>query len=136
MTGRFASGFPRTPAIGARSAAMEDGLDVDGDGDTAELIPARDSAGALIYTQDYGDVSNINSARWPSFARLDARFTYRTGGGEGRWLLYIEILNVLNRDNTLVVNPTITFPAGRPVILEERVTSIPLIPNFGVRVRF
>jgi len=67
---------------------------------------------------------------------LDFRFTHRTGGGEGRWLWYIELLNVLNRDNTLVVNPTIIFRGGRPIIQEEQVSSLPLTPNFGVRFRF
>ncbi len=136
LTGRVASGFPRTPAIGTRVAADEDRRDFDGDGDVSELVPARDRFGALIYTQDFGDVQNRNSARWPSFARLDARFTYRTGGGEGRWLFYLEFLNLLNRDNTLVVNPIITFDGGRPFVREEHVSSIPLMPNFGIRFRF
>ena len=136
FTGRVASGFPRTPAIGTRVAAEEDRRDIDGDGDVSELVPARDRFGALIYTQDFGDVKNRNSARWPSFARLDARFTYRTGGGEGRWLFYLEFLNLLNRDNTLVVNPIIAFDGGRPFVREENVSSIPLMPNFGLRFRF
>ncbi len=136
FTGRAYSGFPRTPAIGTRVAAEEDRLDRDRDGNVSELVPARDGLGALVYTQDFGDVSNINTARWPSFARLDARFTYHSGGGQGSWLFYVELLNVLNRDNTLVVSPTIRFEAGQPVIREERVSSFPLLPNFGFRYRF
>lgn len=48
----------------------------------------------------------------------------------------MELLNVLNRDNTLVVNPTIIFRGGRPIIQEEQVSSLPLTTNFGVRFRF
>ena len=126
-TARFASGFPRTPALGARVAAEDDG---------SALVPARDDAGLLVYTQDFGDVSNLNTARRPTFARVDARFTYRTGGGEGQWQLYFEIINLLNRNNTLVVSPEIDFRLGRPVIREEHVSSLPVTPNFGVRFRF
>lgn len=61
---------------------------------------------------------------------------YRTGGGEGRWLFFLEFLNLLNRDNTLVVNPVITFDGGRPFVREELVSSIPLMPNLGIRLRF
>ena len=126
-TGRFASGFPRTPALGVRVAAEDDG---------GSLVPARDEAGLLVFTQDFGDVSNLNTARRPTFARVDARFTYRTGGGEGQWLLYFEIVNLLNRNNTLVVSPEIDFRLGRPVIREEHVASLPFVPNFGVRFQF
>ncbi|HSF15234.1 MAG TPA: hypothetical protein VLK65_06745 [Vicinamibacteria bacterium] len=31
----------------------------------------RDGFGELVYTPDFGDVSNLNSARNPAFARLD-----------------------------------------------------------------
>ena len=35
----------------------------------------------------------------------------------------------------LVVNPIITFDGGRPFVREEHVSSIPLMPNFGIRFR-
>ena len=129
FTGRVASGFPRTPAIGTRVAAAPGP-----DGST--LVPARDRFGALIYTQDFGGVENRNQARWPSYGRLDTRLTFRTGGGDGQWLFFVEFLNVTGRTNTLVVNPAIRFDAGRPFVQEEHVPSIPMLPNFGIRFRF
>jgi len=136
FTGRFASGLPRTGAIGTRVAAEEDRFDLDGDGNVSELVPERDRFGALVHTQDFGDVSNRNSRRWPTYARLDTRFTYRTGGGQGRWLIYVELLNVLGTNNTLFVNPEIAFDGTQPFVREDHISSIPMVPNFGLRFRF
>ncbi len=65
-TARFASGFPRTPALGARVAAEDDG---------SALVPARDDAGLLVYTQDFGDVSNLILVRF-----IGSRSPARAGG--------------------------------------------------------
>ena len=72
------------------------------------------------------------------FARLDARFTYRPNGPDGRWSFYVDILNILNRDNAgymkcgLSGNPT----GDRPLIYQVRDFSVPFLPSVGLRVRF
>lgn len=130
LTVRMASGFPRTPAIGVRVAAVEDA--------TGRLVPSRDGAGNLVYTLDADGVDNLNSARLPLFARADVRATFRPGGARGRWELYVDVINVLNRKNAgqiqnhLVYDPTSTTPR----IVEEPGAAIPLLPSFGLRVRF
>ncbi len=136
-TGRLATGFARTPAVGVRVAAVEDADDQDRDGDRTELVPKR-ADGALVYVQDFGSVANLNSDRRPSFARLDVRATFYPGGPRGRWTLYLDVINVTDRDNPEVVNSVVTRdPAGtRPRIVEERVLSIPILPTLGVRFRF
>jgi outer membrane receptor for ferrienterochelin and colicin len=137
-TARIASGLPWTPPIGVQVAAEEDLCDRDRDGNRDELVPARDHMGQLLYTFDVGDPSNINSARLPIFARLDARITYRPNGPDGRWSFFLDLLNVLNRDNAGYMKCSFGYnPHGnRPLIYQYRDFSVPLLPSFGVRVRF
>lgn len=128
FTGNVARGFPRTPALVPRVAATRDAV--------GRLVPMTDAWGELVYTPDFGDVSNLGSARSPAFARLDLRFSYHTGGGEGRFIWYVEVLNLLNRANTSVVEPRVRFDRGVPRIEEELVGSLPRLPSFGFRFRF
>jgi hypothetical protein len=136
-TGRVASGFARTPAVGIRVAAEEDADDRDHDGNRTELVPRRVN-GALVYTPDFGSVQNLNASRLPSFARLDLRATFRPGGPTGRWTLYLDVINATDRENPGAINNVVTRdPTGsRPVLVEERTLSMPILPTLGVRFRF
>ena len=135
---RVASGFPRTAPVGLRVAATEDGFDADGDGITDELVPDVDAEGRLVYAVDFGSVANLNEARLPVFARVDVRATWRPAGAAGRWELYGEVINVLNRKNAGAFEPRLEFDpnADRPRIVEKRDQSIPRLPTIGLRFRF
>jgi hypothetical protein len=137
-TFRAASGFPRTPVAGLRVPGAADVLDADGDGNREELVPRRDSAGRLVYTTHLGGVSNINTARLPTFARLDLRATFHPGGAGGRWQLYLDVLNALNRKNAGFIGSTLEYDptSDRPRIVEEPDGNIPFLPSIGVRFRF
>ncbi len=137
-TSRIASGFPRTVPLGVRVAAVADAGDIDGDGTTDELRPDRDAAGRLIYEVDLGGVANLNGGRLPLFARTDVRATWRPRGAAGRWELYAEIINLLNRKNAGALEPRLEYDpaADRPRIVDERDQSIPRLPTIGVRFRF
>lgn len=137
-TTRVASGFPRTAPVGLRVAEVEDALDRDGDRITDELLPDRDAAGRLVYAVDFGAVTNLNQARLPVFARVDVRATWRPRGSSGRWEIYVEIINLLNRKNAGRFDPRLAYdPASdRPRIVEERDQSIPRLPTLGLRFRF
>jgi len=137
-TTRIASGFPRTAPLGVRVAGVEDDADRDGDGITDEILPDRDGAGRLVYGVDFGGVANLNGARLPVFARVDLRATWRPRGAAGRWELYAEVINVLDRRNAGAYDPRLTYdPASdRPRIVEERDQAIPRLPTLGVRFRF
>lgn len=137
-TTRVASGFPRTPPLGLRVAAADDVGDRDGDGNTSELLPALDEAGRLIYAVNFGGVDNLNTARLPAFARLDVRATWRPRGARGRWELYAEVINVLDRENAGALDPQLAYDptSDRPRIVEQRDQSIPRLPTLGVRFRF
>jgi hypothetical protein len=127
---RLASGFPRTPVVGLRVSAVEDAA--------GALVPERDALGGLVYTTDLGSVSNLNSARLPLFLRLDLRLSFRPGGTSGRWLFYLDLINATGRENVgayealLEHDPT----ADRPRLVESPSQALPLLPSFGVRLRF
>lgn len=137
-TVRAASGFPRTAPLGVRVTAIEDTADRDGDGVTDEVLPDRDAIGRLIYEVNFGSVANLNQARLPVFARVDLRATWRPRGAAGRWELYAEIINLLNRKNAGALDPRLEYDpaADQPRIVEERDQSIPRLPTVGVRFRF
>ena len=123
---RLASGFPHTAPVGVRVAAVAD--------ERGRLVPGTDSAGGLIYTVDYGGAGNLNGARLSHYARVDARGTYR----RGRWSLYIEVLNLLGRDNAVVLEPRLSHDPDSvlPRVSEIPAQGFPRIPTFGLRARF
>ena len=137
-TTRVASGFPRTAPLGVRVAGREDTLDGDGDGITDEILPAVDRRGLLEYGVDFGGVTNLNGARLPVFARVDGRLTWRPRGAAGRWELYAEVINVLDRQNAGAFDPELAYDptSDRPTIVEKRDQAIPRLPTLGVRFRF
>ena len=53
--------------------------------------------GLYIWSVDRGGVGNLNTARLPAYARLDLRVTFNPKKVTGRWQIYVEIFNVLNR---------------------------------------
>jgi hypothetical protein len=130
VTARLASGFPYTPAVGLRVSAVED--------DRGRLVPETDSQGNLVYAADFGPVQNLSNGRLPAYARVDLRATFRPGGFAGRWSVYVEAINLFNRDNAvrletwLVHDPASEFP-GIIVVPNE---GFPLLPSAGVRFRF
>ena len=129
-TAQAATGFPYTPAVGVRVAADEDRR--------GRLVPARDAAGALVYAVDLGGLDALQRGRLPYYARVDLRIANQPGGPAGRWSWYIEVINLLNRDNPVELETSLAYdPEGRvPRIVEDPTAGFPIIPSFGVRVRF
>ncbi len=69
-TFRAQSGFPYTPPLGVVPASVEDPVAA-AEGVTRR-VPLYDNLGLLVWSADYGDTSNFNTARLPIFARVDA----------------------------------------------------------------
>jgi hypothetical protein len=92
----------------------------------------------LVYGPDLGTVADLRNARLPVFARLDLRVTWRPRGPDGRWELYAEALNLLNRKNSSALDPRLEHDptSDRPRVVEQPIGSIPLLPTIGVRFRF
>jgi Carboxypeptidase regulatory-like domain/TonB dependent receptor-like, beta-barrel/TonB-dependent Receptor Plug Domain len=137
-TVRVQFGFPYSRPVGVRVAAVADTGDSDGDGNMTELIPQRDALGLPVWAADFGDASNLNSGRLPVFARVDLRMTFRPRWQNNRWQLYVEVINLLNRDNAGSLNPELAYdPASdRPRVTTTPDGSLPRLPSFGVRFRF
>ena len=129
-TVRLASGFPHTAPVGLRVSGVED--------DREKLVPGTDRDGNLIYTVDYGGVDNLNAGRLPYYARVDLRATYRRGGATGRWSLYVEVINLLGRENPVELAPRLAHDpdSDTPRLLEVAEQGFPRIPTFGFRLRF
>ena len=129
-TMRLASGFPHTAPVGLRVSAARDSL--------GRLVPATDAAGNLVYGVDYGGADNLNRARLPHYARVDLRVTYQRGGVSGPWSFYIEVINLLNRNNAVVLEPRLNHDPGseKPRLSEVPDQGFPRIPTFGLRIRF
>ena len=129
-TVRLASGFPHTSPLGLRVSAVAN--------ERGQLVPGTDLDGNLIYTVDYGGVENLNSGRLPYYARVDFRATYRRGGATGRWSLYVEVINLLGRDNPVELEPRLAHDPGAnmPRLFETAAQGFPRIPTFGFRLRF
>ncbi len=136
-TVRVQSGFPYSPPVGVRVAAVSDLADADRDGNRSELIP-QVSRRLLVWTFDQGGVSNLNSARLPKFSRVDVRVTFRPGWKNRRWQFYLDVINLLNADNASVVDAQLSYDpaADRPRVTYERRNSLPLLPSLGIRCRF
>lgn len=137
-TVRVQSGFPNTLPLGVRLAAVEDENDADGDGNVTELVPQRDPLGLPVWTADYGDVTHLNSSRLPLFARVDFRTTFRPRWHNNRWLLYVEVINLLNRKNAAQLESDLVYDpnSDRPGVTMTNNAALPLLPSFGVRIRF
>jgi len=128
-TARAASGFPRTPPSGIRVASRERG---------STLVPAA-LAGLNSFELEVapGGVAQLNSERFPMFARLDLRVGYHPRGATGRWQLYVESLNVTNRRNAWIMDANIVGGGdGGLRLQEEPVGGLPRIATIGVRFRF
>lgn len=125
-TGRLASGFPYTPAVGVRIAAAED--------ERGRLVPETDDDGNFAWAVDLGGLDNLQRARLPIYARLDLRLTYR----RGRWSAYAEVINALNRRNGVAIDTGVVANPGGGVPTVEEIPSFgfPRVPTVGVRVRF
>jgi hypothetical protein len=134
-TVRVASGFPYTPVQGllVASAAI-----TDVNGNTIAYVPQQDPAGLYIWTTNPGGVSNLNTGRLPVFARVDMRVTFRPSRSNNRWLLYVEVINALNRKNTGAYETKLEYDPGsdRPRITQSPTAALPLIPSFGCRFNF
>ena len=135
-TFRAQSGFPHTPPLVVVPASVEDPAAAAAG--VTRLVPHYDNLGFLVWSPDYGDTSNFNTARLPFFARLDLRVTFRPRWTNDRWQIYVEVINLLNRDNASELDVDLVYDprSDRPQLTEVRGDALPLLPTFGLRYRF
>ena len=112
LTGRFASGFPRTPVVDLRVAATEDVRDRDRDGDLtgAWCRSAMRKAGRT--GRPTWAARRTCRARACPRLRVDLRATWKPRGAAGRWQIYLDIINLLNHDNAGVIEASLAHDPG------------------------
>jgi hypothetical protein len=132
---RVASGFPYDPVLGLVVAASPVN---DESGNLVKYVPEVDANGLYVWTTTKGGVENLNTATLPLFARVDVRATFKPSWWSSRWQFYVEVINVLNRDNAGSFNPVLSYDPGsdRPAVTYQPEGSFPLLPSLGIRCRF
>jgi hypothetical protein len=115
------TGFPYTPIVGS---ICTPGYTCDGNPATTLYTP--------IYSTD------INSAHYPLFHRLDVRLTHRGAYSWGTFSWFIEFINVYNNEPLLrqEFRNAQPYAAGSNPRLAGPNTPINLIPNFGLEWKF
>jgi hypothetical protein len=110
---QYHTGWPRTPAI-----VVLDTVDT----------------GDVWVSRNWGD---WNSARLPSYHRLDLRVSREIPTRRGRLLLMIDIYNVYGRANARAIIPFVAgIRNGAPVLGESITELLPRLPSFGVQWTF
>lgn len=129
---RVASGFPATLPVGLRVTAADA---ADGSG---RLVPALDDRGRPVWGVDFGDASNLSRGRLPVYARLDLRVTFKPRSPAGRWQVYLDVLNALDRANVSQLQPDLEYDptSDRPRITYSSDSGLPRLPSVGFRYRF
>lgn len=147
VTWRFGSGFPYTPAIGLEPlvAVVDDPIT----NQVRGILLTNPETGYVRLVPDFGDASNINSARLPAYHRLDARVTYHNTWRTVSFEVYLDLINVYNRQNTVSYQyyvaldddfnedlPIALRPPVEANLLLEPIYMFPFIPSFGFSVSF
>lgn len=127
IAGVYRSGTPYTPVVGM----------IYGPGNPNRRSPA--DGYQRIYRRYLS--GEYNGERYPSYARMDASLRRTYHAERFDWTVYIQVLNILNRTNTLRVdwaeyyantkNGTIENPS-----LGDADSSLPILPSVGVALSF
>jgi hypothetical protein len=107
-------------------------------GADGSLVPLTSPTGLYIWSVDRGGVENLNTARLPAYARLDLRVTFNPKNVTGRWQIYAEIFNLLNRPHGRMISYDLQHDpsSDRPRLVSKAERGLPAVPSFGIRYRF
>jgi Carboxypeptidase regulatory-like domain/TonB-dependent Receptor Plug Domain len=123
----FGSGVPYTRAIG--SYAYYSPRFVDGGG-------RLEWSGASDQTDEFGGFAVLlgdrNASRYPNYHRLDVTFRKTVEKSWGTMVPYIDFLNLYNRRNVLFY----FFQYDELPPVRSGISMFPLLPTFGLEVRF
>ena len=133
-TFRYGTGFPYTPAAGFRPIVVTRVDPLDPSRQTPEIL-TNSVTGQVRFEIDYGGEANVNAARLPAYHRLDLRLARRIHpfGFDGQ--VYLDVINLYNRQNVLAYRYVITIsdhPAIPPQIRRERIGMLPILPTLGL----
>lgn len=115
LSGLYHTGWPRTPILGS-------------------LEPGPDGGERLV---PY--LGPRNSERYPDYLRLDLRASCRFERGPGTWTVFLEVMNLLNRDNQRGLKRIVDYYVdddGTVRTVPVFRSGFPLLPSLGVRWSF
>jgi hypothetical protein len=104
----------------------------------AGKLRAGSNVPATGYWEQRGDQYFVSASRntlpVPAYARLDVRAARTFNHRSNRITLFVEVMNVLARENVRYIQPGVNFRTGQAFGLFESL--IPLVPSAGVLVEF
>jgi hypothetical protein len=125
----YGSGLPLNSPVGIRPRVY-----LKTDTVTGISTPALDvDSKGVVFDYDRGGLGNLGKSRLPDYHRLDVRVNYHTDWFGWDWSLYLEVINVYNHLNVSVMEYGVDRNTMR--IREIPLSSIPILPSIGVRVR-
>jgi outer membrane receptor protein involved in Fe transport len=115
LAGLYHSGWPVTPIFANLEPGPDDGVIV------VPFLGPR------------------NRERYPDYLRFDLRASRVFHRGPGTWSLFLEVMNVLNRENLRGYGSLVDFEVeedGSARLVPEYRSGIPLLPTLGIRWTF
>lgn len=144
LTWRAGSGLPTTRAD--RVTPLVGVVDDPVTGTENRFVLTDPASGTVRLVPDYGDAADRFDARLPSYHRLDLRATYTAPFEAIDASIYLDLINVYNRRNTLGYQyyvaiepppeglPASLTPPPKVLLYREPVYLFPFIPAFGLRI--
>ncbi len=123
LTWMYGSNYPYTEPIGLKPRILVTDTSV-------KIATIRDR---VVLDIDYGGLSNFFNARKPSYHRLDVRLTYKRKIWGNEWNFYIDVINVYNRKNVVAYDFHVSKDGE---IKRKAITMLPILPTFGISVKF
>jgi hypothetical protein len=127
---RFGTGFPHTTPIGY--APVVTGSDGD-----AQIL-THSGTGVVRFKPDFGGPQRRYAARLPAYYRLDLRIARTVDWSAVSGQFYVDVINATNRKNVLSYQyAAVTDPVKvRPVVYQQAIYMLPLVPSVGFQLRF
>ncbi len=128
---RFGTGFPHTTPIGFTPVVVDAG-------DAGARILTHDATGAVRFKPDFGGPERRYAARLPAYYRLDLRLARTVDWSAVSGRFYVDVINVTNRKNVLSYQyAAVTDPSKvRPVVYQQAIYMLPLVPSVGFQLQF
>jgi hypothetical protein len=125
---QFGSGFPYTPAVGYSPLVV---FNTDSTGARVPAV-ATNVFGEVLFSIDRGD--ETNSARLPTYHRLDVRATAYADWWDLDWAIYLDVINIYNHKN--ILSRRYEVDKETATLKMREVSMLPILPTLGVSVRF
>lgn len=122
ITWMYGTNYPYTEPIGVKPRIFVSDTVV-------KIMTVRDK---VLLDLDFGGLANFLNARKPPYHRLDMRIIYNARFWGANWSFYLDVVNVYNRKNVVAYD----FSISNGQIKRRAITMLPILPTFGISVKF